>query len=178
MKTLFILALLVVCAGMVHAQKVTVASDPGADFSKYRTYAWDQGMMANPVIRQHIMAAIDNAMAAEGIQKVEAEPDLVVVALVSTESELTMTNPSWVPVLNSIATGIPASSQTWPVTKGTLVIEISDAKTKKGVWRGTASHTLENGPTGDRVRDAKTVEKPIKKAVQKMFKKFPPSSKK
>jgi hypothetical protein len=85
-----------------------------------------------------------------------------------------MTNPSWAPPLNSIATGIPSSSQAWPVTKGTLLINISDAKTRSEVWRGTATHTLENGPTGDRVRDAKNVEKPINKAVQKMFKKFPP----
>jgi hypothetical protein len=60
------------------------------------------------------------------------------------------------------------------VTKGTLVINISDAKTRNEVWRGTATDTLEHGPTGDRVRDAKTVAKPISKAVQKMFKKFPP----
>jgi len=57
------------------------------------------------------------------------------------------------------------------------MIDISDAKTKNGVWRATASHTLENGPTGDRVKDAKQVEKPINKAVQKMFKNFPPHSK-
>jgi hypothetical protein len=177
MKTLIILALLIVSAGMMHAQKVTVGSDPGTDFSKYRTYAWDQGMMSNPIIRQHITTAVDSAMAAKGLQKVEAEPDLIVSALASTESELTMTNPSWTPSLNSIATGIPASGQAWPVTKGTLVVDISDAKTRNGVWRGTAVQTLENGPTGDRVRDAKNVEKPIKKAVQKMFKQFPPSKK-
>jgi len=59
------------------------------------------------------------------------------------------------------------------VTKGTLVIDMSDARTKNGVWRGIASHTLENGPTGNPVQDAKEVEKPINKAVQKMFKKFP-----
>jgi Domain of unknown function (DUF4136) len=178
MRTLIILALLVLTAGTIHAQKVTVGSDPRADFSKYRTYAWDQGMMANPIIRQHIITAVDREMAAKGVQKVEGEPDLIVTALVSTESDLTMTNPSWTPTLNSIATGIPASSQTWPVTKGTIVIEISDAKTKNGVWRGSATQTLENGPTGNRGRDAKTVEKPINRAVQKMFKKFPPSSKK
>jgi len=63
------------------------------------------------------------------------------------------------------------------VTKGTLIINISDAKSKNAVWRGTATHTLEQGPTGDRIRDAKTVEKPIRKAVEKMFKKFPPQSK-
>jgi len=41
------------------------------------------------------------------------------------------------------------------------------------LWRATASHTLENGPTGNPTRDAKTVEKPIRKAVVKMFKQFP-----
>src|SRR5688500_4847908 len=109
MKILIILALVVIGTGTVNAQKVKVQSDPGADFSKYKTYAWDQGVSANPIIRQHIITAVDAAMAAKGVQKVEAEPDLIVAALVSTESELTMTNPSWMPVLNSIATGIPAS---------------------------------------------------------------------
>jgi hypothetical protein len=177
MKSIIILISIVLSAGTVDAQKVKVGFDPGADFSKYRTYAWDQGLMPNPIISQTIMAAVDSAMTSKGLQKVEAEPDLIVAALVSTESDLTMSNPGWTPVLNSIAVGIPASNQTWPVTKGTLVIDISDATTKNGVWRGTATHTLENGPTGDRTRDAKTVEKPINKAIQKMFKQFPPSSK-
>jgi hypothetical protein len=114
-------------------------------------------------------------MSGKGLRKVESDPDLLLTTLTATVSDLTMTNPSWAPTLNSIATGIPASSTSWPVTKGTLVIDMSDAKTRNGVWRGIASHTLENGPTGDRVRDAKQVEKPITKAVQKMFKKFPPS---
>jgi len=177
MKTLIVIALIALAPVAVRAQKVKVISDPGTDFSRYKTYAWDQGMLDNPIIRHHIMTAVDNAMTARGLRKVDTEPDLLVSSLASTESDLTVTNPSWAPVLNSIATGIPSSSQAWPVTKGTLLISISDAKTKNGIWRGTATHTLEYGPTGDRVRDAKTVEKPINKAVQKMFKKFPPQSK-
>ena len=177
MKILIVIALIALAPVAIRAQKVTVSSDPGADFSTYKTYAWDQGMLANPIVRQHIVTAVDNAMAAKGLRKVDTEPDLIVNALASTESDLTVTNPSWAPALNSIATGIPSSSQAWPVTKGTLLVSISDAKTKDGVWRGTATHTLEYGPTGDPIRDAKTVEKPIYKAVQKMFKKFPPQSK-
>ena len=172
MKILILIALLAVS---VNAQKVKVSSDPACDFSRYKTYAWDEGTLANPLIKQYIVTAVDKEMSTKGLRKVESEPDLLLTTLTATVSDLTMTNPSWAPGLNSIATGIPASSQSWPVTKGTLVIDISDAKTKNGVWRGTASHTLENGPTGDRVRDAKQVEKPINKAVQKMFKKFPPS---
>jgi hypothetical protein len=174
MKTLILIAVL---AFTVNGQKVKVSSDPAIDFSKYKTYAWDKGTLANPLIKQYIVTAVDREMTAKGLQRVESESDLIVTTLTATETDLTMTNPSWLPALNSIATGIPASSQAWPVTKGTLVVDISDAKTKNGIWRGAASHTLENGPSGDRVRDARAVEKPINKAVQKMFRRFPPQSK-
>jgi hypothetical protein len=177
MKILITIALLALGSVTINAQKVKVTSDPNADFSRYKTYTWDQGTFSNPIIKQQIVAAVDTAMAAKGLQKVTENPDLIVSAMASTESDLTVTNPSWAPSLNSIATGIPASSQAWPVTKGTLLIDISDAKTKNGVWRGTATDTLEHGPTGNRVQDAKSVEKPIKKAVEKIFKKFPPQSK-
>lgn len=177
MKILIIIVLIAFGAITVNAQKVKVTSDPSADFTRYKTYAWDQGMFSNPIIKQHIIVAVDAAMASKGFQKVAQDGDLIVSALASTESDLTMTNPSWHPSLNSISTGIPASSQAWPVTKGTLVVDLSDAKTKSAIWRGSATDTLEHGPTGDRLRDAKTVEKPIRKAVEKMFKKFPPQSK-
>jgi Domain of unknown function (DUF4136) len=174
MKSLIVLVLLVLGAVTVNAQKVKVSSDPACDFSKFKTYNWDQGTLANPLIKQFIVAAVDKEMAVKGLRKVENDPDLMITTLTAIGTDLTMTNPSWAPALNSIATGIPSSSQAWPVTKGTLVIDISDARSKNGVWRGTASHTLENGPTGNNLTDAKTVEKPINKAVQKMFKKFPP----
>ena len=59
-----------------------------------------------------------------------------------------------------------------------MVVDITDAKTEKTVWRGQATQTLEHGPTGDRAKDAKMVEKPIKQAVKKMFKQFPNPSRK
>ena len=55
------------------------------------------------------------------------------------------------------------------------MVDIADARTKSTVWRATATHTLEHGPTGVGTHDAKTVEKPIRKAVEKMFKQFPHS---
>ena len=173
MKILIIIALVAFAPIAVNAQKVKVTSDPNADFSRYKTYAWDQGTFSNAIIKQHIVTAVDAAMAAKGLQKVTENPDLIVSALASTESDLTTTNPSWHPSLNSIATGIPSGGAAWAVTKGTLVVDLSDAKTKNAVWRGTATDTLEHGPTGDRIRDAKTVEKPIRKSVEKMLKKFP-----
>jgi hypothetical protein len=170
------LILLLILAGAVSAaaQKVRVGADPNVDLSRYKTYTWSQGMAgANALVNALIVAEVDRALAAKGLQKVETDPELTLAAWVWTESDMHMTNPSWAPALNSISTGVAAAPQGWAVTKGTLVIDISDSKTKNGVWRATATDTLNHAPTGNKAEDAKNAQKPIKKAVEKMFKKFP-----
>lgn len=166
--------LLLLGAVSTGAQKVSVGSDPGVDLTKYKTYAWAQKTASiNPLISQMIISSVDAQLAAKGLTKVETDPELTVVVFGSTESDVHVSNPSWAPSLNSLATGVVVGSQSSLVTKGTLVVDIADAKTTKSVWRGQATQTLDNGPTGDKARDAKTVEKPIKQAVTKMFKQFP-----
>ena len=162
-----------------NAQKVRVGADPSVDLTRYKTYAWDNGTAgANPVVNQLIIAAVDAQFAAKGIKKVETDPDLTLSAFVWTDSDMQVSNPSWAPSLNSLTTGVAGPSQSWVVTRGTLVVNMSDTKTKNEVWRGTATDTMKHGPTGDKVKDAKTAEKPIKKAVEKMFKQFPHPSQK
>ena len=177
----FLLATLLVLAGAlsVAAQKVRVGADPAVDVAKYKTYAWSDGKTGtNPVINQQIVAAVDSQLAAKGVKKVETDPELTVSALVWTESDMHVMNPSWYPPLNSLATGVYVGAQSWPVTKGTLVVTISDTKNKNEVWRGTASDTMKQGPSGNKAEDAKTAQKPIRKAVEKMFKQFPHPSRK
>ena len=175
MKHLLVAGLLVLLfVAALHAQKVSVGADPAVDVAKYKTYAWPkQPPSANPIISQTVIAAVDAELAAKGLTKVETDPELIVVVFGSQQSDVQVSNPSWSPSLNSIATGVAVGSQSWLVTKGTLVVDISDAKTKNNVWRGTATDTLSNNPTGDKVKDAKNVEKPIKKAIKKMFKQYP-----
>jgi hypothetical protein len=120
-----------------------------------------------------IVDAVDQEMRGKGFTKVETDPEVTVAIFAATESDLHISYPSWSPNLNSIATGVVVNAQTWPVTKGTLVVDLSDTKTTSSLWRGQATDTLKHGPTGDRVKDAKSVEKPIKKSVQKMFKQYP-----
>jgi hypothetical protein len=170
-----LIVLFIVCGAIsVAAQKVRVGADPNVDLSRYKTYTWSQGMAGpNPLVNAQIVAAVDRELAAKGLQKVETDPELTLAAWVWTESDTHVSNPSWAPALNSISTGVAVGAQSWPVTKGTLVIDISDTKTKNGVWRATASDTLSHSPTGNKATDAKNAEKPIKKAVAKMFKKFP-----
>ena len=171
---LFLVAVIVAAAVAANAQKVRVGANPAIDVSKYKTYAWSNGSAgANPVVNQMIIAAVDEQLAAKGLKKVETGPELTISALVWTESDLQVSNPSWAPGLNSIATGVVVGSQSSPITKGTLVIDIADTNTKNGVWRGTATDTLNHPPSGNKAKDAKNVEKPIKKAVEKMFKQYP-----
>jgi hypothetical protein len=178
-KLLIVILVILLGAVSVSAQKVSVGADPGVDLTRYKSYAWSREMVSiNPITNEIVVTSVDNQLAAKGLKKVETDPELTVVVFGSTESDIHVSNPSWSPSLNSIATGVAVGSQSWVVTKGTLVIDILDTKTKNSVWRGQATQTLDRGPTGDRAKDAKTVEKPIRNAVKKMFKQFPHPSRK
>lgn len=173
--------ILLMLAGTVSAsaQKVSVGADPTIDVAKFKTYSWStERVSINPVVSEIVVSSVDAQLAAKGLRKVDTDPELTIVVFGSTESDIHVSNPSWSPSLNSIATGVAVGSQSWLVTKGTLVVDILDTKTKNSLWRGMATQTLDRGPTGDRAKDAKTVEKPIRNAVKKMFKQFPHPSRK
>lgn len=166
--------LLLAAAVSISAQKVNVGADPGVDLTKYKTYAWSSGKPSpNAVISEIIVSSVDAQLAAKGLKKVETDPELSVVVFGSTDSDIQGSNPSWAPSLNSIQTGVVSGPQSFVITKGTLVIDLEDTKTKTSVWRGQATQTLDHGPTGNRAKDAKMVEKPIRNTVTKMFKQFP-----
>ena len=51
-------------------------------------------------------------------------------------------------------------------TDGTIVVDLFDAKTKKLAWRGVATKEISNKP--------EKVSEQIEKAIEKVFKNFPP----
>ena len=176
MKKLIIFIVLVIGAVPASAQRVKVESDQKLDLSRYKTYEWAQPIpLGNPVIVRTIVDAIDQEMAAKGLKMVNSEPQLRVAFWTATESDLHISHPTASNSTTALGNPMPAGSQSWPVTKGTLVVNLSDAATKSSVWRASASQLLDRGPTGNPDKDAKTVEKPIRKAVAKMFKQFPNS---
>lgn len=175
MNRLTIVMLLLVTAVSVSAQKVKVGADPAVDVAKYKTYAWAKPLPpGNPFVQQTIVQSVDQALAAKGLTKVNDKPDVTITYYAATDSNLQIGYPSWSNAMGSSpSTGIAVDSQSWSVSKGMLVVDIADAATKSTIWRGTATQTLEHGPTGDPMKDAKSVEKPIRKAVEKMFKQYP-----
>ena len=179
MKSLVLVLTILATVWSVSAQKVRVTSDPAADLTNYKTYGWAPHKgSANPLIHQTIVNAVDRALAAKGLRKSDVDPEMTVTILAAIEFDMHTNYPSWSPAFNSINTGIVVGTQAWPITKGTLMVGLLDAKTKKDLWRGTATDTLDQGPTGNMAKDAKGVEKVINKAVEKMFKKYPRPSKK
>jgi hypothetical protein len=59
------------------------------------------------------------------------------------------------------------------VTTGTLLLDLVETKKDMSIFRGVARQTLNRSTSADAAADAKSVEKPIKKAVGKMFEKYP-----
>lgn len=175
MKTLLITLLIAFGAMSVNAQKVKVGADPAVNLSKYKTYAWSKPLPpGNPFVQQTIVQSVEQALAAKGLTKVEENPDITIAYYAAANGNIQIGYPSWANAMGSaVSTGIGVDSQSWVVSKGMLVVDIADAATKSTVWRGSATQSLEHGPTGDPMKDAKTVEKPIRKAVEKMFKQYP-----
>jgi hypothetical protein len=175
MKKLFAILIMLIAVGVIQAQKVKVIADPAADLASYKSYQWDKPLPpGNPLVQQTVIASIEEAMAAKGLTKVSDGADVTVVYFTATNADIQIGYPSWSHTMGSgNMTGIAVGAQTWPVHKGTLVVDLVDGKTKNSVWRGYATQILKDGPSGNITKDAKKVEQPIRKSVEKMFKQFP-----
>ena len=176
MKKVLATLLILVGSVLANAQKVEVGVDRTVNLAKYKTYSWSNApSSSNPLITQTIMNEVERAMALKGLTKVAQNGELNLVVFAATASDLHIDHPAPGPGLHSITTGVGGGggSAQWPVTKGTIVIDIIDANTKNSVWRAQATDTLDSGPSGNMQKDAKSVEKKIRRAVDKMFKKFP-----
>ncbi|MCM3871859.1 MAG: DUF4136 domain-containing protein [Pyrinomonadaceae bacterium] len=175
MRSFLILLAVVVLATSTYGQKVTIQSDKSVDFSKFKTYSWSKDIRArNPLVAQQIQDAVEQEFASRGFTKVEGEGDLRVVFAAAIDFDLQVAYGNYGNAAgNPLQTGIPSFGQAWDVTKGMLVVDVFDTSSNNSLWRAVAKDTLSSGPSGDMLKDAKKVEKTVKKAVTKMFKQFP-----
>lgn len=174
MKRLLLIVLLFVAAIPVAAQKVKVESDKKVDLSKFKTYTWAKGTPAkNPIVNQMIIDLVEQQLAKKGLTKVESNAELSILFWATSGFDLHVSYADWgwSPV-GDRNIGIPIN-QAWNVPEGSLEIDVFERESHSLLWRATATDTLKHAPTNDVVKDAKDLEKQIKKAVEKMFKKFP-----
>lgn len=175
MKLILKLLVTIICLSptFASAQKVFADYDKSVDFSHYKTYAWSQGRGArNEFVNQMILKAVDEQLAAKGLTKVTDNPDLQLAYMAAVGYGLEVAKPSWGNAALPVFMGTTTIGQSWSVTTGTLVVDLFDKKSDRMIWRGAAKDTLDP-PTGNDAKDAQRAEKTVKKAVEKMFKKFP-----
>ena len=159
----------VLTALLLPAQDVKTDYDHSFNFSQLKTFAVKVGTSwGDPLAEQRAKDAVTQQLTAKGwTQTDESTADAIVVIHGATKSEQSLdtfySGGGW-------GWGGGMSSTTVnTVHVGQAVIDIFDAKTKKLVFRGTASDELSDKPEKN--------EKKIEKATEKMFKDFPPGSK-
>jgi hypothetical protein len=156
---------------MTLAQTVTYDYDRTAKFATFRTYAWTSGTeLTDELNHARVVRAIDAVLAAKGLARVEpaANPDVFVAYHASFEKslEISASTHGWGPFgLGGDRTGL---ARVEPIVVGTLVVDISDARTRAIVWRSLASSDIRPTDTPE------SRDKKISKATLKMFKNYPP----
>lgn len=150
--------------------------DHKADFGRYHTYSWIGVRSGNPLWQERIMSAVDSALAAKGWTKVASGGDAGVSAFGRTRDQETLETfydgfPGWGWRAHWWGAGMGMSTtEVIPEKVGNLTVDIFDANTKQLIFRGEASEAVsEEKPDKN--------EKKMDKAVDEMFKKFPPNQK-
>lgn len=184
LRWLLLLALTCLVSASAQAQKPDISYDKKVNFSSYKTYSWGKGTPApNPVTEQRIIAGVDARLAAKGWQKVESDPDVVVISHVSVNPKTT---------ISTYSVGGPYDGYQWgwytygggytggtvgagdptikiqTIAMGELVVDITDVRSRNFIWRGSAKDTLKD-------RDPDKIKKKVEKAIEKLFKNFPPA---
>ncbi|MBN2070906.1 MAG: DUF4136 domain-containing protein [Candidatus Krumholzibacteriota bacterium] len=151
--------------------KVETDFDPDADFAALRTYQWiehvkktDSQMMKDPLIRKHVITAVENEMDALGYFKaVNEKPDFLIAFYTGAKNRVDVTHYHYRYGRWGRFHGRDISVRKY--REGTLILDIIDARTKQLVWRGWAKSVLHGRE--DAAED-------IKASVKKMLGRYPP----
>jgi hypothetical protein len=170
--------------GAALAQDVRFNFDPSADFSKYKTYRWVQhpdSKQIDQLTLTQLGAAFDAELAKKGLQKATGDTsDLVIVYQLASGQEKQLTSfssdfgygPGWRGGWYGGGMGSSMTTATTStITTGTAALDMYDASTKKLVWRGTVSKTL------DPKAKPEKQQKNMAKCAAKLLKKYPPPAK-
>jgi len=164
-----LLSLLVV-TGCASAPTIRSNSDPGVDFSHFRTFGFLEPLATDragyqSLISQQLVISAERELVARGLRRTDTNPDLLVNFSADLDQRLRVTQSPMTPAgargFNGHRRGFYS---TWPMyrqteirqyTKGTLGIDVVDAARRQLVWEGVAlsrvtQRTMDNiGPALD-----------------------------
>lgn len=165
-----IMGAVILTALLALAQKVETDYDHGFNFSQIHTFVVQFGSVwSNPLQQERAKQDIVQQLTAKGwTQAADASSaDAVVIIHGATQQQKSLDTYysgggwGWGPGM--------ANTTVNTVNVGTMLVDVFDAKTKKLIFRGTASDDISDKPE----KNAKKIDK----AVEKMFKDFPPKPK-
>ena len=163
------LALLLVALPAAAGMSVKVDSEPGCDFTRFRTFAWaDMTSVVAKITHERILAAVNRELTARGLVATDRDPDVLVSYDGSATEEVQPAE-----FVRGYGHGAIAGPGWYSVPekryrKGTLILSIADARGEKLVWRGSASDAVKE--------QAEKNLKKVDEAVRKLLAKFPPSA--
>jgi hypothetical protein len=181
LKVPLLVAAILLFAASAFAQDVSFNFDMTADFTKYKTYHWEKHPNSkdlDDLTMTQLGAALDAELAKKGLtKKTDGNSDLAIVYQVAVKQEKELstfssgysTGPGWGGGYGGFYGGTSTSTTSvYTITKGTLALDMYDASSKKLVWRGIATKTLDV--------DAKPEkrQKNMAKGSEKLLKKYPP----
>jgi Domain of unknown function (DUF4136) len=160
------------------AQDVAVDFDKDANFSGIKSFHTKIGTSwGNPLSEKRVLGEIEQSLVEKGWKKApdEASADAIVVLHGATQIKKDLNTfysggyggygwRGWGGGMGSAQTTVSEYKV------GTLVVDIFDAKSKSLLYRGTASDEISDKPEKN--------QKKMAKAADKLFKDFPPGSKK
>lgn len=175
---LFACSLLLLAAGCATSLEVDYDYDPGADFSKLRTFGWlprNPDPPAQQLRVKRIQSAVNSQLQAKGLKPADT-PDFLIGMQVSGRT----TESGSVGVGASV--GIPVGRGTISVgggrrkpiekTEGTLILDFVSPTDRSLLWHGSATGTVHPDATPEEQ------EQRINQAVAEMLQNFPPRGKK
>ena len=175
--------LFVLLWAMATNAKMATDFNPNFDFSKYKTFAYIGGveslvrMQLNPeLLSNRIHRAVVRELTAKGLREVQPEenPDLMVRYWVEAESNAQVTGTVHWGIYGSYYGdywSVMYTTMSTPVThKGTLGIELIDAKARDLAWRLFVSEKIIHN-------DPDKIWKTADSNIIKAFKRYPPTAK-
>ncbi|MGN6194235.1 MAG: DUF4136 domain-containing protein [Ginsengibacter sp.] len=181
-KTFLFLA----CCMLYVASEAQVKVGADKNFTKslndYTTYAWstsidqipsDQIFIApngvyvfnNESVRSKIKDAIEFELSAKGYQKVQNNPDILVIFSVTERPGKLRTYNGYEMIDNGLdSVRTPNDVEVTDIDAGTLIINLIDAKTGVVAWQGYASGILKPDMINDNMK--------VREAVASIFSKF------
>ena len=166
------IAIAVALSGCGSSMTVNTDFDRTASFTGQKSYSWREGTpLPNPLMSQRVVNAIDAALKAKGLARVDSGGDITVTYHASADHSVdvqTFSSGGYYSCWGGCMGSSSSTTTVRPVTVGTLVVDIVDTKSNKMIWRGTGSDTVSDDPADN--------ERKVNEAVQRMFANYPPKT--